>query len=49
MEEIKETLLKDLKAIPKQAFQDCLENCTINLEQCMSSGSTFSETGAVNS
>jgi hypothetical protein len=26
-EEIKENSLRDLKAIPKQAFQDCFKNC----------------------
>jgi hypothetical protein len=37
-----------LKAIPKQAFQDCLENCKKHLERCVGSGSTFSVTGAIN-
>jgi transposase len=37
IEEIKENLLRDLKAIPKQVFQDCFQNWKKRWKQCISS------------
>jgi hypothetical protein len=42
-------LLRDLKAIPKQAFEDCLENCKkLWNGELVGEGSIFSVTGAIN-
>jgi hypothetical protein len=49
MQKKKETLLRALKAIPKHAFQNCVENCKKHSEQCVSSGGSFIVTGAMNS
>jgi hypothetical protein len=38
IEEIKENSLRDLKAIPKQAFQHCFQNWKKLLGRCTSSG-----------
>jgi hypothetical protein len=49
IQEIKENSLRDLKLIPKQALEDCLENWKKSWQRFINSrGSTLRVTGAIN-